>query len=98
MDQAPDIESRPGRAPYRDYPYRDAPNAPGPPGPPGRDGDGDGDRPRPDRPRRAWLAGSHRRGGTDWPQIAIYGGLVIALAALAWLAGPSDGQFIWPLV
>jgi signal transduction histidine kinase len=56
--------------------------------------------PRRDAPERGAQPGrgGHRRDGTDWAQLAIYGGLVIALAALAWLAGPGDGELIWPLV
>jgi signal transduction histidine kinase len=32
-----------------------------------------------------------------WLPYAVYGGLVVALAALAWLAGPTPGALIWPL-
>jgi signal transduction histidine kinase len=32
-----------------------------------------------------------------WLPFVVYGGLVLGLAALAWLAGPTPGALIWPL-
>src|SRR5579875_3376711 len=32
-----------------------------------------------------------------WLPFAVYGGMVLALAALAWLAGPTPGALVWPL-
>jgi Histidine kinase-, DNA gyrase B-, and HSP90-like ATPase len=36
--------------------------------------------------------------GRDWAQIAVYGGLAVALFLLAWLAGPLLGSIPWPVV
>lgn len=34
---------------------------------------------------------------TRWLPYAVYGGLLLALVGLAWLAGPTPGALIWPL-
>ena len=36
--------------------------------------------------------------GVRWAPVAVYGGLVVGLAVLVWLAGPTPGALIWPLV
>jgi signal transduction histidine kinase len=63
---------------------RDAP-APGTPGP--------GPRPPAGGPPAAPAAVSR-----DWVQIAVYGGLALALFLLAWLAGPLLGSVPWPVI
>jgi len=45
----------------------------------------------PDKPARK-LGGNVR-----WLPFAVYGGLIVGLVALAWLAGPTPGALIWPL-
>jgi signal transduction histidine kinase len=58
-----------------------------------------------DRPEKAGKTQRRRRdkihqAGTDvrWVPVVVYGALVLALAGLAWLAGPTPGALMWPLI
>jgi signal transduction histidine kinase len=45
----------------------------------------------------AKAAANRTRTTPKWLPFAIYGGLVLALVALVWLAGPTPGALVWPL-
>jgi signal transduction histidine kinase len=51
----------------------------------------------PDSSARPATPGSDKPQQTRWVPFGVYGGLLLALVGLAWLAGPTPGSLIWPL-